>query len=385
MNLKLLAAGLMLLPAIAYASDPANLPPPPQGYDTRMANIPHGRVELSLNYPTRMYGMRKVTIYTPPGYSSNQKYPVVYLHHGIGGNEVSWVGMGTNEGDAANVLDYLLSRQMAKPMIIVMPDGNVRTAGDSFAAFAAFGDVLLNDLIPWVESRYSVATDADSRAIAGLSMGGGQSFNFGFPHPEIFHYVGPFSAAPDTSPPATTVKDLAMVKALIKVIYISYGSNDGLVTFGNMYHTFFDQNNVTHIWQIEQGLGHEKAVWDRSLYNFATRIFLQAGTGTGGAGGGGTGGASGTGTGGSPAGGTGGATMGSGGSVGNGTGGTASGVNGSGGTGSGGSGAPGAASNGDSGCSCRVAGGPQSASLLFAVGIALALAGRRRAGSRGRR
>ena len=178
MFFKTVALGLVLLPGLAYASNPANLPAPPQGFDSKNYSIPHGKVELSLSYPTRNYGMRKVTIYTPPGYSTAQKYPVVYLHHGIGGNEVSWVGMGSNEGDAANVMDFLLSKQMAKPMIVVMPDGNVKTASD---AFGAFDDVLLKDLIPWVESHYSVATDADSRAIAGLSMGGGQTFNIGFP------------------------------------------------------------------------------------------------------------------------------------------------------------------------------------------------------------
>jgi len=224
---KILGALLVLLPTFAYASDPANLPVPPQGFESKNANIPHGKVELSLSYPTRNYGMRKVTVYTPPGYSTAQKYPVMYLHHGIGGNEVSWVGMGSNEGAADNVMDFLLSKQMAKPMIVVMPDGNVKTASDQFGAF---NDVLLNDLIPWIEGKYSVAADADSRAIAGLSMGGGQTFNIGFPHTELFHYIGPFSAAPDTKPPAQTVTDLAAVKRLVKVIYISYGSNDGLVT-----------------------------------------------------------------------------------------------------------------------------------------------------------
>jgi enterochelin esterase-like enzyme len=290
---KMLAAILVVLPTFAYASDPANLPVPPQGFESKSSSIPHGKVELSLSYPTRNYGMRKVTVYTPPGYSTGQKYPVMYLHHGIGGNEVSWVGMGSNEGAADNVMDFLLSKQMAKPMIIVMPDGNVKTASDQFGAF---NDVLLNDLIPWVEMKYSVAADADSRAIAGLSMGGGQTFNIGFPHPELFHYIGPFSAAPDTKPPAQTVTDLAAVKRLVKVIYISYGSNDGLVTYGQMYHSYFDQNSVTHIWQIEQNLGHEKEVWDRSLYNFAMRIFLDSpsGTGTGGGGGAGTSGTGGS-------------------------------------------------------------------------------------------
>jgi enterochelin esterase-like enzyme len=361
------AAGLIALPTLAYASNPANLPVPPAGFDAKNNNIPHGKVEISLSYPTRNYGQRKVTVYTPPGYSTNQKYPVVYLHHGIGGNEVSWIGMGSNEGNADNIMDYMLSKQLATPMIVVMPDGNVKTASD---AFGAFGDVLLNDLIPWIENRYSVATDADNRAIAGLSMGGGQTFNIGFPHTDLFHYIGPYSAAPDTKPPTQTITSVATVKQAVKVIYISYGSTDSLITYGQMYHDYFDQNGVTHIWQIEQNLGHEKTVWNRSFYNFATRIFLQpSSTGTGGAGGGGGSGGSGgaagaagrgggggaVGTGGRGGsggalgrGGGGGSSAGTAGDGGGGTGGAASGTGG-GGPGAGGGGGAGGSSAGGSG------------------------------------
>jgi len=217
-----------------------------------------------------------VTIYTPPGYSTSQKYPVVYLMHGIGGNEVSWIGQGSNEGDAANIMDYLLSKNLCKPMIVVMPDGNTKGASDGFSAF---GDVLIGDLIPWVEKTYSVATDPDSRALSGLSMGGGQTFNFGFPHTDLFHYLGPYSAAPNTQDPTATIKDVATIKQNLKFIYLSYGSTDGLVNNGKKYHDFLDQNNVTHVWQIEAGLGHEKRVWDRSFYNFAQKIFLGSATG----------------------------------------------------------------------------------------------------------
>src|SRR5689334_3407664 len=85
-------AGVVFFAApLAHATDPANLPVPPQGFDAKSQNIPHGKVDISVSYPTRDYGMQKVTVYTPPGYSTNQKYPVVYLHHGIGGNEVSWI------------------------------------------------------------------------------------------------------------------------------------------------------------------------------------------------------------------------------------------------------------------------------------------------------
>src|SRR6187402_480756 len=122
----------LLLPAFAHASDPANLPVPPQGFDAKNANISHGKLDVSLSYPTRMNGMQKVTVYTPPGYVTSQKYPVMYLHHGIGGNEVSWIGRGSDEGNADNVMDYLYSKQLAKPMIVVMPDGNTDGASDGF-------------------------------------------------------------------------------------------------------------------------------------------------------------------------------------------------------------------------------------------------------------
>ncbi|WP_437662665.1 alpha/beta hydrolase [Sorangium sp. So ce1182] len=253
-------------------------------------------MDVSVSYPTRNYGMRKVSVYTPPGYSTDQKYPVVYLHHGIGGNEVSWLGQGSNEGNADNIMDHLYSKQMAKPMIVVMPSGKMDGA-DDFARFANFGDVLLHDLIPWVEMTYSAATDADSRAISGLSMGGGQTFNFGFPNTDVFHYIGPYSAAPNTQPPSQTIMDVAAVKDNVKLIFIACGSEDGLIGNSNKYHDFLDQNNIDHIFQIEPNEGHTKTVWNRSFYNFAQRIFLDGGaTGAGGSGGGGgAGGASGTG------------------------------------------------------------------------------------------
>src|SRR6185436_8416906 len=91
----ILAAGLLVTPSLAQASDPAGLPVPPAGFDGKSANITHGKVDVSLSYATTSYGMQKVTVYTPPGYSTAQKYPVLYLHHGIGGNEVSWIGQGS--------------------------------------------------------------------------------------------------------------------------------------------------------------------------------------------------------------------------------------------------------------------------------------------------
>jgi enterochelin esterase-like enzyme len=295
LRLALLVAAAVSTPAIAFATE-SNLPVPPQGFDARSSNIPHGMVEQSVTYPTRMYNTQKVTVYTPPGYSTAQKYPVLYLHHGIGGDEVSWIGKGSNEGNADNVMDYLYSKNLAKPMIVVMPDGNTNGASDGFAAH---GDVLINDLIPWVEKTYSAATDADSRAISGLSMGGGQTFNFGFPNIDKFHYIGPYSAAPNTQNPEQTIKDLNALKQSVKLIFIACGTADGLINNSQKYVDFLTKNDVPHLWQKEQGGGHDKTVWNRSLYNFAQRIFQGTPGGGGGGGGGGSGGAGGAGAGGS--------------------------------------------------------------------------------------
>src|SRR5512136_1756346 len=114
--LSLAVLGALALPTIAHATDEAKLPPPPAGFNSKNASIPHGKVEASLKYQTAKYGQQKVTVYTPPGYSTSQKYPVLYLFHGIGGNEVSWIGQGSNEGSADNVMDFLYSKQLAKPM-----------------------------------------------------------------------------------------------------------------------------------------------------------------------------------------------------------------------------------------------------------------------------
>jgi MYXO-CTERM domain-containing protein len=292
-----LAAVLSLVPRLSLATDPAGLPVPPSGFDAKNNDIPHGKVDQSVSYPTTDYGTQKVTVYTPPGYSTNQKYPVLYLHHGIGGNEVSWIGKGSNEGNADNIMDYLYSKQLAKPMIVVMPNGKMGSTGDDFTKFAAWENVLLKDLIPWVEKTYSAATDADHRAISGLSMGGGQTFNFGFPHTDVFHYIGPYSAAPNTKQPAQNISNVATVKQNVKVIFISCGDQDGLISNSENYHKFLDQNSVPHVWQIEPGQAHTKTVWNRSLYNFAQRIFLDVptGGGGGGSGGAGTGGSSGVG------------------------------------------------------------------------------------------
>src|SRR5215471_21580407 len=151
------------------------IPAAPKGFDVKRDGIDRGKVE-TVEYDSTTVGVkRKAQVYTPPGYSKDQKYPVLYLLHGIGGNEYEW----TRGGRANVILDNLYADKKAVPMIVVLPNGRASkdlTARDPIPkqspAFAAFEKEMLNDLIPFVEKTYAVKTDRESRALAGLSMGG---------------------------------------------------------------------------------------------------------------------------------------------------------------------------------------------------------------------
>lgn len=278
MYIKISAAGLLLLPTLAFSTPDARLPAPPSGFD-RSSNVPHGTLTPVVNYPTRNHGNRACRIYTPPGYSATraEKYPVLYLLHGIGGNENAWT---SSEGNANHVMDFLYSQAATNttPMIVVMPMGNMtNTTGDTWQNFE---DVLKNDLAPYVEKTYNASTEPALRGIAGLSMGGGQTLNFGFKNPTFFNWIGAFSSAPNTIAAGTTIRDPALVRNNVKLSFLSCGTTDGLINNTNNYHTFLDNNNINpHIYQLEQGQGHTPLVWNRSLYNFAQRIFKGATTG----------------------------------------------------------------------------------------------------------
>lgn len=272
--IRVLTVGFTLAPSLALAGNPAGLPVPPQGFSSPNNGIPHGEVQ-TISFPTRETGDQAVTVYTPPGYSMDASYPVLYLHHGIGGNEVAWI---TGEGNADNVMDHLYSEGLATPMIVIMPDGNTKNSDGSTRGnnqgFEVHTDVLLNDLIPWVESNYSVVSDADWRAIAGLSMGGGQTLNIGFPNTDVFHYIGAFSSAPNSRQPAQNITDIATIEQNLLFTFLSCGDQDSLLNVSQGYHDFLMDNGVEHMWQIETGEGHTPTVWNRSLYHFAQRIFL---------------------------------------------------------------------------------------------------------------
>jgi enterochelin esterase-like enzyme len=249
----------------------------PEGFDALKENIPHGRID-TISYPSKTVGVsRKVLIYTPPGYSKKTKYPVLYLLHGIGGDEKEWLKGASPQ----IILDNLYDDKKVEPMIIVMPNGramkNDRAGGNVFdsakvQAFATFEKDLLNDLIPFIERKYRVYNDRDHRALAGLSMGGGQSLNFGLGNLDKFAWVGGFSSAPNTKLPELLVPDPAKTKAQLKLLWISCGVDDGLMSFSQRTHEYLEKHEVAHIFYVEPG-AHDFKVWKNDLYMFSQVLF----------------------------------------------------------------------------------------------------------------
>ncbi|HNP22120.1 MAG TPA: alpha/beta hydrolase-fold protein [Panacibacter sp.] len=261
---------------VALAAQPAEKQAP-QGFDSLQQNIAHGAID-TITYASKTVGVgRRAIIYTPPGYSKKIKYPVLYLLHGIGGDEKEWL----NGGKPQVIMDNLYALQKAQPMIIVMPNGRAmkddRAIGNIFdsakvQAFATFEKDLLNDLIPFIEKKYNVYTDREHRAIAGLSMGGGQSLNFGLGNLDKFAWVGAFSAAPNTKLPEVLVPDAATTAAQLKLLWISCGDADGLISFSKRTHDYLQKHDVPHIWYIEPGV-HDFKVWKNGLYMFSQFLF----------------------------------------------------------------------------------------------------------------
>ena len=235
-------------------------------------DIPKGRLE-TITYYSKSIGVdRKAVVYIPPDYSPNRKYPVLYLMHGIGGNETHWTTLCA----ADKVLDNLIADKKAVPMIIVMPNGRATAKPPSsnfmsdFDYYADFEPDLLQDLMPYVESHYSVAADRDHRAIAGLSMGGGQALNFGINNIDKFAWVGGFSSAPNLQQPNVLIPKLSL-------LWIGCGDKDTLITGSWNLHQGLLKAGIDHVWYVDTG-GHEVPVWNNNLYLFAQMLFKPVGS-----------------------------------------------------------------------------------------------------------
>jgi enterochelin esterase-like enzyme len=276
---KMLQQSMLMLTFLFFAiptfAQHAGLAAP--GFDVEIVAIPHGKIDTITYNSTTVGSSRKAIIYTPPGYSKNKKYPVLYLLHGIGGDEKEWL----NGGKPQVILDNLYAADLAVPMIVVMPNGRAmkddRAVGnimskDKIEAFATFEKDLINDLIPFIEKKYKVHTDREHRAIAGLSMGGGQSLNFGLGNLQRFAWIGGFSSAPNTKQPSELVPDPKRTTALLKLLFISCGESDNLINISKRTHDYLLANEVPHTYVIEPGV-HDFKVWKSGLFQFAQLIF----------------------------------------------------------------------------------------------------------------
>lgn len=245
------------------------------------------------NSPT--LGMkRRMAVYTPAGYGENKKtkYPVLYLLHGGGGDEEAWLEMGR----AAQILDNLIAKGKALPMIVVMPNGNadqmcakvydVPGAATWTSANDRNSDLfvtsLIKDIIPYVESHYNVYKDKAHRAISGLSMGGGQTLRVNFLYPGYFNYICPLSTGghPHNQKGTKYAIDDAtlygyldkMAKAKITLVWMACGSDDPWYEEAKKLDYDLTQHNVWHSFYITPG-GHEWANWRHYLNMFAPILF----------------------------------------------------------------------------------------------------------------
>lgn len=248
--------------------------PKPEAWDPRA--VPHGTIHRQWYDSKTMSVARSVVVYTPPGYgASTQKYPVLYLLHGSGGTELSWI----DEGATNVMLDNLIADKKATPMIVVMPFGHteasLRPGNDPTYTgrdLAKFTKELTDEVIPMIERDFHVQAGPDRRAIAGFSMGGGQARQIGLARPELFRSIGMFSASAaglqDQAP-----EDLDAAFGNLRVFFVGVGDQEtNLVANLRGFTATLTQRQIHHTFAIEKG-GHTFHVWRRNLRDFVQQLF----------------------------------------------------------------------------------------------------------------
>ncbi len=317
----------------AWGQTDSKLDPAPSGFASRRDGIERGKVE-TVEYDSKSVGdTRKMMVYLPPGYSKDTKYPVFYLLHGAGDNEGGWTSKGAADLILDNLFadkkmvpmivvmpngspqgprpgtvlagtimkradadkNGIVSREeflaaaealykdldtgkldekgLAAGLNRLMPAlraqvGRQRGPGDFVSAFE---NDLLKDVIPYVESHYPVQTDREHRAIAGLSMGGGQALTIGLRHLDQFAYVGGFSSALFGNSSAL-VSDPATASKQLRLLWLSCGDEDRLMDASKTFHASLEQKKVQHLWHVDSG-AHTWPVWKNDLYLLAQRLF----------------------------------------------------------------------------------------------------------------
>jgi enterochelin esterase family protein len=270
--------------------DASGIDVPEDGVGYSLAqDVPHGDVRIRI-YHSKVTGQwRRCFVYTPPDYDSNAqaRYPVLYLQHGSGEDETGWIF----QGHANLILDNLIAAKKAVPMIVVMDNGYASRPANPFGPapaaggdFSAFEDVMMQDVIPMIDSSFRTIADRDHRAVAGLSMGANQALHMGTDHLEAFAYLAGFSGtmnglSGDALDPATAFngifKDGAAFNAKVKLLWLGMGTEEPVFFHHSIgaFRTMLDTAGVHYLYFSSPGTAHEWLTWRRDLNDFAPRLF----------------------------------------------------------------------------------------------------------------
>jgi len=253
----------------------------------QIKDVPHGTISSKYYFSKVTNSWRRLFVYTPSGYEINTKvkYPVVYIQHGGGEDERGWATQGKTD----IILDNLIAEKRAKPMIVVISNGNVRTGkefkGYSSAAMSAFKEEMTKNIIPFIDKNYRTLANLKNRAICGLSMGGGQSFYVGLESLDYFGSVGIFSSGifggintpsgnefdAEKEIPGLLSKSQSFNKKL-NLFYISVGEQDPRIEFTKKTVKKFQDSGLKVEFNSFPG-DHEWQVWRKSLHDFASLVF----------------------------------------------------------------------------------------------------------------
>ncbi len=269
-------------PNFLYRASEVHVPGPPS-LSWEIGAVPHGEIHHHF-YKSGVVGDdRDFFVYTPPGYNprKKQKYPVLYLLHGFSDDASAWTAVGR----ANLILDNLIAQGKAKPMIIVMPlgygapevltpsSGVFRDRAITQRNFDKFGEALLTEVIPRVEAAYSVIKDRNSRAIAGLSMGGAESLLTGLNNLNQFSWIGAFSSGGISEDFDKEFPDLDSKSAQqLRLLWIACGTDDGLTDVNRKIRAWLASKNIKHV-DIETPGAHTWMVWRRNLTDFTPLLF----------------------------------------------------------------------------------------------------------------
>jgi enterochelin esterase-like enzyme len=265
---------------------------PEKGVDYYLPkNVPHGQIREIQYYSNITKVWRRAFVYTPPDYDKNlnERYPVLYLQHGSGEDETGWV----NQGKANFILDNLIAEGKAKPMLIVMdrgvavnpdsPKNNTSQQGPAATMQdRTFEDVVIKEIIPTIDKEFRTISDRDHRAMAGLSMGGFQTFQITLDNLDKFAYIGGFSGAGFVQQGSDFSKlyngvwsDVNAFNKKIKLMYLSTGTAEAerMYQTVNSFHKELEKAGIKHTYYESPGTAHEWLTWRRSLNQFASMIF----------------------------------------------------------------------------------------------------------------